>query len=55
MPTRPYRNTAPVVVDVGDGRMVAPGDVIDVDPKKSPAAKAGLLEAVQADTEEGDA
>lgn len=27
-----HKNTALVVVDLGDGRMAAPGDVVDVDP-----------------------
>lgn len=42
-----HRNVSPVVVDVGDGRMAAVDAEIDVDPKKCPAVKAGLLQPVK--------
>lgn len=31
-----FKNTSPVVLDLGDGRMVAPGDTATVDPAKAP-------------------
>ena len=47
MASTPHRNVSPVVADVGDGRMVAPGDTVDVDSKKSPAVTAGQLQPVK--------
>ena len=42
-----HKNVSRVVLDLGDGRMAAPGDVVEVDPKAVAGhVDAGRLKAV---------